>query len=123
MPGRVRFALVLLWVAWLVSVCAWIIHLFQLGGLLTDLYAVVGLPAALVQAFLIYLIGSGSNIARLLVVLIAVPAFMLVQLFFFSRFNFSSVRLAVETVLRGTAVIILLTPGSTQWFNRIRIAG
>ena len=118
MPRRVRIALVLLWAAWLVSLCAWIAHLYEARDAGADLYSVVGFPAALVQAFLVYLIGRGNNVARILVVVVAIPAFVIAQVFFAARFDFSSLRIGVEAVMRGTALIILLTPVSARWFGR-----
>ena len=118
MPGHVRSALVLLWGAWLVSVCAWIVHLYEARGARADLYSAAGLPAAVAQAVLIYFIGRGSNLARLLVLLVAAPALVIVQLFFSAQFNLSPLRLWGETAVRGAAIAFLLTPRSTRWFKR-----
>jgi hypothetical protein len=67
-----------------------------------------------------YLIGRGNNVARILVLVMAVPALIVAQLFFSTQFNLSSTRLLVEAALRGTAVILLLTPGAAHWFKRTR---
>lgn len=122
MPGGVRCALVLLWVAWAISVCAWIVHLYETGGSRADAYAIAGFPAALLQAFLFYLLGRGNNVARILVLVMAVPSWIVVQMFFSAQFNLSSPRLLVEAALRGTAVILLLTSGAAHWFKRTRVA-
>jgi hypothetical protein len=121
MPGHVRFALVLLWVAWLISVCAWIVHLYEVRGPGADLYSVAGLPAVVAQGVLIYFLSRGSNVARLLVLLAAIPALIVVQVFFSAQFNLSPLRLWVETALRGAAIVFLLTPQSTHWFKRTRV--
>ena len=121
MPGHVRFALVLLWAAWLISVCAWIVHLYKVRGTGADLYSAAGLPAVLTQGVLIYFIGRGSNLARLLVLLAAIPALIVVQVFFSAQFNLSPLRLWVETALRGAAIVFLLTSQSTHWFKRARV--
>jgi hypothetical protein len=65
MPGRVRCALALLWAAWVISVCAWIVHLYEMSGSHADAYSIVGFPAALIQALMFYLIGKGNNYARI----------------------------------------------------------
>jgi hypothetical protein len=122
MPSHTRFALVLLWVAWLISVCAWIVHLYEVRGPTADLYSVAGLPAVITQGVLIYFIGRGSNLARLLVLLAAIPALIVVQVFFSAQFNLSPLRLWVEAALRGAAIALLLTPQSTRWFKRARVA-
>lgn len=121
-PGHVRVALVLLWAAWLASVGAWIVHCFEAGGLDADLYSGAGLPAAAIQAVLIHLIGRGNNIARIIVLVAAVPALIVVQMYFSSQFNLSPFRLWVEAVLRGGAIVLLLTPESAAWFRRARAA-
>ncbi len=120
-PGHTRFALVLLWVAWLISACAWIVHLYEARGTAADLYSVAGLPAALTQGVLIYFIGRGSNLARLVVLLAAIPALIVVQVFFSAQFDLSPLRLWIETALRGAAIVFLLTPQSTRWFKRARV--
>ena len=122
MPGYVRFALVLFWSAWLVSACAWIVHLYEMRGRGPDLYSAAGLPAMAAQGVLIYFIGRGSNLARLLVVAAAVPALIVVQVFFSAQFDLSPLRLWVETALRGAAIALLLTPRSARWFKRARVA-
>ena len=119
MPRQVYLALVLLWLAWLISVSAWLVHSYAAVDRGADLYAMVGFPAALIQAVLVYLIGKRNNIARLLVVVVAIPAFIVVQIFFSERVAFSALRLGVEALMRGTAVILLLTPASSRWFRRL----
>lgn len=52
MPGRVRFALLLLWVAWVGSACGLGLHLYQSWRAPLDLYSVLGFPALLAQALL-----------------------------------------------------------------------
>ena len=118
MPGHVRIALVLLWGAWLISVGAWAVHLYEARDSGADLYSVAGLPAMVIQAVLIHFIGRGSNLARLLVLLAAIPAFVLVQLLFSAQFNLSPLRVWAETAARGAAIALLLTPRSTHWFRR-----
>ena len=117
MPSGVRLAVILLWAAWSISACAWLVHLYEVRGLGADRYAVLGFPAALLQALLIYLIGKGNNVARLLVLWVAIPAFVVVQIFFSAAFDFSALRLGVETALRGTALILLIAPESARWFH------
>jgi hypothetical protein len=121
MPGHVRFALTLLWAAWVISVCAWIVHFYEVRGSGADLYSVAGLPAVVAQGVVIYFIGKGSSLARLLVLFAAIPALIVVQVFFSAQFNLSPLRLWVETALRGGAIAFLLTPQSTHWFKRARV--
>jgi hypothetical protein len=122
MPGHVRFALALLLVAWLISVCAWIVHLYEVRGAGADLYSAAGLPAVAIQGVLIYFIGRGSNLARLLVIFAAIPALIVVHVFFSAQFNLSPLRLWVEAALRGAAIVLLLTPQSAHWCKRNRVA-
>jgi hypothetical protein len=106
----------MLWVAWCISICAFAAHLYEARGSSADLYSIIGAPAALTQALLIYLISRRNNIARVIVLSMAVPA-LIVALVFFSA-KVSSLRLVFETLLRGTALVLLLTPGAAQWFKR-----
>lgn len=121
MPSHVRFALVLLWAAWLISVCSWIVHLYEVRGWGADLYSAAGLPAVAIQGALIYFIGRGSNLARLLVLIAAIPALVIVQVFFSAQFSLSPLRLWTETALRGAAMVFLLTSRSTHWFKRAKV--
>jgi len=116
MPGRIRFALTMLWIAWCTSIGALAVHVYQAQGSRADLYSLVGTPAALAQALLIYLIGRRSNIARMIVLLMALPAFIVALVVFSAKVP--SVRFAFETLLRGTALGLLLTPGAAHWFQR-----
>ena len=118
MPSHVRFAMVLLWGAWLISVSAWMLHLYEVRGERGDLYSAAGLPAVVAQGVLIHFIGRGNNLARLVVLLAAVPALVVVQLFFSSQFSLSPLRLWVETGMRGAAIVLLFTPQSARWFSR-----
>jgi hypothetical protein len=117
MPGHVRSALLLLWGAWLISACAWLVHLHELRGHRADLYSSLGLAAVAMQGALIYLVGRGSNLARLVVLLAAIPAFVVVQLYFSAQFDISPPRLWVETLLRAAALAFLLTSRSARWFE------
>ena len=119
MPARVRLALVMLWTAWVISLYALIAHLYPTGRFSADLYSIIGPPAALIQALLIYFVGKRSNIARIIVLSIAIPAFVVAAMFF-SAF-IAPLRFGVEAALRASAVILLLTPRSAHWFKQIRL--
>jgi hypothetical protein len=110
----------MLWVAWCIGVSAFALHASKAGISGSDLYSIIGMPAAVVQGLLIYLMGRRSDRARVISLLLAIPAFV-VAVWFFSD-QVSSVRLGVEALLRGPALIILLTPVAAQWFRRAEVA-
>jgi hypothetical protein len=119
MPTRVRFALATLWIAWSISACALVGHLWSARGLGADLYSIIGTPIALIQSLLIYLVSRRNNVARITLVLMAIPAFIVMVVFFSPRA--SSLRLVVETSLRGAALVLLLTPAAAQWFKQSQL--
>ena len=119
LPGGVRLALAMLWIAWSMSVCAFVAHLYRTRGSGADLYAVIGAPAALIQALLIYLLSRRNNLVRVTVLLLAIPAFIVAVVFFPPQV--SSLRLVVESLLRGAALGLLLTPGATQWYKQAQL--
>ena len=121
MPSRVRFSLAMLWIAWSISVCVFVAHLYSTRSSGADLYSIIGTPAAVIQALLVYLIGRRNNIARIVVLLMAIPAFIVAVVFFSAQV--SPLRLALETLLRGTALVLLLTAGAAQWFKPTQLAG
>jgi hypothetical protein len=116
-PGRVRLALMLLWVAWLASACALAFHLYQSRAAALDLYSTLGVPALLVQALLIIFIGRRHDLARMLVIVIAVPSFIGVHIFFPDMYRAAAFRINAEAVLRLSALVLLLTPESARWFR------
>jgi hypothetical protein len=119
MPRRVRFALAMLWIAWSVSAGALLAHLYSTHGLGADLYSIIATPAALLQSLLIYLVGRRSNAARILLFLMAIPAFLVAAMLFSTEV--SSLRLALEASLRGPALLLLLTPRAAQWFTHSQV--
>jgi hypothetical protein len=119
MPTHVRFALATLWIAWSISACALVGHLWSTRGLGADLYSIIGTPIALIQGLLIYLVSRRNNVARITLVLMAIPAFIVMVVFFSPRV--SSLRLVVETSLRGAALVLLLTPAAAQWFKQSQL--
>jgi hypothetical protein len=128
MPRRVRVALVLLWTLWLLSLAALVMHFSAYRGPGTDLRSIIGFPAAVVQAVLLYLIGKRNNIARIVLivfVLLAVPALMLQSLVLthsmFSPLEFGSLRHDLGLAVKVTAAVLLLTPTAARWFTNARL--
>jgi hypothetical protein len=125
MPRRVRVALFLLWAVWLLSLGTLVMQLLAYRGSATDLRSIIGFPAAVVQAVLIYLIGKRRNIARIVLsvlILLAVPALMFQSLVLtqslFSPLVFGSLRYDIGLAVKVTAAVLLLTPAAARWFKR-----
>jgi len=116
-PGRVRLALALLWAAWLASACALALHLYQSRAAPLDLYSGLGVLAVIVQALLIVLIGRRHNLARMLVIVLAIPSFIVVHIFFSDMYRAAAFRINIEAALRLSALVLLLTPESARWFR------
>lgn len=116
-PRRVRLALILLWVACFASACALALHLYQSRATPLDLYSALGVPAVLVQALLIVLIGRRQNLARMLAIVLAIPGFIVVHIFFSDMYRASAFRINIEAALRLLALVLLLTPESARWFK------
>ena len=116
-PGRVRLALMLLWVAWLASACALALHLYQSRAAPLDLYSGLGVLAVLFQALLIVLIGRRNNLARMLVIVLAIPSFIVVHIFFSDMYRAAAFRINIEAALRLSALVLLLTPEAARWFR------
>lgn len=113
---RLRLALALLWFAWILSLIGYVLHLRRLPGHELDAYAVLGAPGIFTQAVLIHLIGRRNNIARLIVLALALPAFLIVLVWFVHQIP--PLRLAAETALRGIALCLLLTRGVADGFKK-----
>ena len=116
-PGRVRLALALLWAAWLASACALALHLYQSRAAQLDLYSGLGVLAVLFQALLIVLIGRRNNLARMLVIVLAIPSFIVVHIFFSDMYRAAAFRINIEAALRLSALVLLLTPEAARWFR------
>lgn len=126
MPRIARIALILLWVAWTMSAYMILVRAFRLGGL--DVAALLGLAVLLVQAFIFYFVGRGSNAARialLVVILLGLPALLvLVEAGFdLGRLPTSGLVTGVALVLRVLACVLLFTPGTRFWFSRSQMTG
>jgi hypothetical protein len=93
----------LLWVAWLASACALALHLYQSRAVQLDLYSALGAPAVLDQALLFVLIGRRHNLARMLVIVLAIPGFVVVHIFLSDVYRAAAFRITIEAALRLSA--------------------
>jgi hypothetical protein len=114
-PIEVRLSVLLLGIAWCISVGALAAHLRAGGGFHLDTYTLAGVAMAAVQAVLIFFISKRNNVARLIVLWAAVPAFLVVFMNFAG--GISALRLGVETALRAGALVLLLTREAADWFK------
>ena len=117
LPKRVRTSISLLWVAWGISLLALAINSFLLHSLAGG---IVGIVALALQAIVIYFITNGSNVARILLLVLlflAIPGILI----FLQRIASSSVSSAAMTVigfsLRVIATYFLFTGESRPWFS------
>jgi len=121
MPNRVRLALVLLWTSWTISICLMVAHSLRLGGhFWTDPSTIIGLPAALLQAALIYLVARGSNAARIILlifILLAIPGVLALERLIVSKLFVAACATGISFLLKLVAVVTLFTPAAGQWFK------
>jgi hypothetical protein len=126
MPRIARIALVLLWVAWIISACMVLVRSVQLGG--ADTATLVSLSGLLVQALIFYFVGRGRNAARvalLVVLVLGVPAFLVLFAVGFdvSLLPTSGLLSLVSLVLKVIACVLLFTPAARSWFGGSQMAG
>jgi len=120
MPNRVRTALALLWAAWAISLCVIIIHSVQFPGPILQDPGILGWPAALLQALLIYFAGRASNIARIVLavlLVLAIPGVLVLESLIVAKLFLSACATGIGFVLRLAAIALLFTPAANRWFR------
>jgi hypothetical protein len=125
MPSQVRTAIVLLWTAWVVSLCVMIVHSVQFPGPLLHDPGLIGWPAALLQALVIYFVGRRSNVARIVLVVVvalAIPGLLVLESLIFAKLFLAACATASGFTLRLIAAGLLFTPTANGWFRNRKVA-
>jgi hypothetical protein len=127
MPPTARVAVVLLWVAWIISACMVLVRAIRLGGL--DTATLAGLAALLVQSVIFYFVGRGSNAARialLVVILLGLPSLLVLHHtvgLIVRHLPMSALISLVDLALKVFACVLLFTPTARLWFSRSQVTG
>lgn len=122
-PSRVDWAVIVLWVAWLVSGAALFVNQVVFHGSGIGPGPFLGIMSLAIQAVAFWFVRRGSVIARSFVIVILVLAVLplgILPRLFAERAVYSAGYLAVGFALKAVAVWLLFTGDSADWFAALR---
>jgi hypothetical protein len=122
-PPRIRYALIALWGAWLVSATALVINQFVFGGSGIGPGLSLGMVSLAVQALVFVWIARGSLVARAIVVaflILAVLPLQMVQRLVAEHSLVSATYTALSFALKFLGSILLFTGEAKTWFQAQR---
>jgi hypothetical protein len=122
-PPHIRYALIALWGAWLLSATALVINQFVFGGSGIGPGLSLGMVSLAVQAVVFVSIARGSLVARAIVVaflVLAVLPLQMVQRLVAEHSLLSATYTALSFALKALGSILLFTDEAKTWFEAQR---